>query len=52
MKFRMYLLLLSILVLACLFAPVLAPCDPNLAEPTAKFAEISREHLLDRKSVV
>ncbi len=46
MKFRMYLLLLSILVLACLFAPVLAPCDPNLAEPTAKFAEISREHLL------
>lgn len=46
MKFRIYLILLAILVLACLSAPVLAPCDPNQADPTAKFAEASREHLL------
>lgn len=46
MKGRIYLFLPVLLLLACLLAPWLAPCDPNQADPTIKFAEMSPEHWL------
>ena len=48
MKRKFFLLLPALLVLICLLAPVLAPWDPNKADPTIKFAKMSA----DRKSVV
>lgn len=37
---------LTFLAAACLLAPVLSSCDPNLVNPLKKFAGMSREHPL------
>ena len=46
MRRKLYLVLPLLLALACLLAPVLAPWDPNKADPTVKFAEMSASHWL------
>ena len=46
MKRKFFLLLPALLVLICLLAPVLAPWDPNKADPTIKFAKMSASHWL------
>ncbi len=43
---RCYLCVLAVIVLACLFAPVLATDSPNQANLSIKFQKISKEHLL------